>query len=107
MRRWAIALSACIVSFFVLYGAARAEASCRFEGGTLYAAGLSTTYPVGLTYDPYPIGIGTGIPVAPDGTFSHQYGWATAYFWVRGHGPSLIKPGPQLNDYHVIAMCEV
>ena len=84
---------------------ARSQAACWFSEGYLYATGLPTTYPVGVTLDPYPVGIGTGIPVNPDGTWSREADWASAYFWVRGHGPSLRKPGPGLNDFHVIAEC--
>jgi len=83
------------------------ESSCTIDSGYLYATNLPLDYPVGLTYDPYPIGIGSGIPVAPDGSYSRQWSYTTAYFWVRGHGPSDFKPGKQLNDYHVIAMCAV
>lgn len=32
---------------------------------------------------------------------------AIAYIWQRGGGRSLIKAGPRLNDYHVIAMCSL
>lgn len=96
------------IALVILYGsvqAARTQASCWFSGGWLFASGLPTTYPVGVTVEPLPTGIGTGIPVNPDGTFSRaEFPSPAAYFWVRGHGPSLFKAGKQLNDYHVI--CE-
>ena len=83
--------------------AAKGEATCWFEGGYLYAQALPTTYPFAWTPTLYPVG--TTI-MTTDGTYSIQTSATTAYFWVRGHGPSLIKAGPQLNDYHVIAICE-
>lgn len=74
------------------------------QAATLYVTGLPTTYPFTITFDPYPRGTSWW---TVDGTFTSSgwYGSRTAYVWVRGHGPSLIKAGKQLNDYHVIAMC--
>ena len=83
--------------------AGKGEAACWFEAGTLYAQGLPTTYPFAWTPTPYPVGTTL---LTTDGTYSIQTSATSAYFWVRGHGPSLIKAGPQLNDYHVIAICE-
>jgi hypothetical protein len=78
------------------------EASCWFADGYLYAIGLPTTYPYAVTASPYPTGTTSW---SEDGTLVLST-WATdAYFWVRGHGPSKFKPGPQLNDYHLIAEC--
>ena len=78
------------------------ETTCWFADGYLYATGLPTTYPFAVTQDPYPTGT---TQWSVDGTLAAPSGATTAYFWVRGHGPSLIKAGAQLNDYHVIAMC--
>lgn len=82
--------------------AAKTTAACWFSAGWLYAEGLPTTYPYSVTSEPYPTGT---TQWSADGTLAVQT-WATdAFIWVRGHGPSLIKAGPALNDYHVIAMC--
>ena len=80
-----------------------ADVECWFADGYLYATGLPTTYPFAVTSEPYPVGT---TPWSVDGTFRVQTSITTAYFWVRGHGPSLIKAGPQLNDYHVICIAE-
>jgi hypothetical protein len=82
--------------------AARSTASCWFADGWLYAMGLPITYPYSVTTTFYPSGTTSW---SIDGTLAVET-WATdAYFWVRGHGPSNRKVGPQLNDYHLIAEC--
>jgi len=85
---------------------ARTEPVCWFTADplTLNASGLPTT-PFGVSFDPFPM---TSTLTSIDGTFSmpvYRTPPLTAYFWQRGHGPSLLKPGPGLNDYHVIALC--
>jgi hypothetical protein len=87
---------------FPLMAAKPTTAECWFEDGWLYASGLPTTYPYSVTSEPYPTGT---TQWSADGTLAVET-WATsAWFWVRGHGKSLIKAGPQLNDYHLIAEC--
>ena len=81
-----------------------ADTECWITNGHLYVIGLPTTYGFAITYDPYPVGT---TQMDDDGLFDRQWPYPTAYVWVRGHGPSLIKAGKQLNDYHVIAMCQV
>ncbi len=80
-----------------------AETTCWFANGYLYATGLPTTYPFAVTLEPYPVGT---TQWSVDGTYAGPVSFTTAYFWVRGHGPSLIKAGAQLSDYHVICIAE-
>lgn len=91
----------------IALGAAKApETTCWFAAGDFYATGLPTTYPFALTYEPYPTGTGSW---STDGTLYLDLNAAVGtrvFVWVRGHGPSLVKAGPALNDYHVIALCE-
>lgn len=104
MKLLAAALAAAVL-LVLLYGyahGARTQAACWFAGGWLYATGLPTTYPYSVTSSPYPIGT---TQWSTDGTYAGPTWVTAAYFWVRGHGPSLIKPGRQLNDYHLIAEC--
>jgi hypothetical protein len=84
--------------------APRPETRCWFADGYLYAEGLPTTYPYAITTEPYPTGT---TQWSVDGTLAVYLPWIdTAYIWVRGHGPSLIKAGPQLSDFHVICIAE-
>lgn len=71
------------------------------------AYNLPTDEPLTITTSLYPIGGGT---IYPTGTFSlilYATPPVTVYIWERGGGKSLIKPGPGLNDYHVIAYCSI
>ena len=85
---------------------ARTTATCWWEGSVLKASGLPDR-PFAVTLSRVPIGVSR---TSEDGTFSldivgSQIG-STAYFWTRGGGGALFKPGPQYNDYHPIAVCE-
>jgi hypothetical protein len=107
-RRLGFFLVVAILALFILAATAAtvrakpAAAQCWFADGYLYATGLPTTYPYSVTSEPYPSGTTSW---SVDGTLA-VLTWATdAFFWVRGHGKSLIKAGPQLNDYHLIAEC--
>jgi len=105
MRR-IVAVALALAVLVLLYGSANAakptEASCWFADGYLYATGLPIGVEFSITSEPYPTGVHL---VTQDGTWSGPT-WATAaYFWTRGHGPSLFKAGPQLNDYSVKAVC--
>jgi hypothetical protein len=91
-----------------LYGSVRAaprqETLCWFADGWLYATGLPTTYPYSVTSEPIPTGTTSW---SVDGTLALYVPWVEqAFFWVRGHGPSLIKAGPGLQDYRVICIAE-
>jgi hypothetical protein len=100
-----VAVALALAVLVLLYGsanAARSTAQCWFADGYLYATGLPIGVEFSITSEPYPTGVHL---VTQDGTWSGPT-WATAaYFWTRGHGPSLIKAGPQLNDYSVKAVC--
>ena len=94
--------------------AASPNPTCTLTGSpvVLSAINLPNDTLLGLTLYP-------GEPVNPrpgggfvttDGTYTETLSMTppiTAYFWQRGHGPSLIKLGPQLNDYKVIAICAI
>lgn len=117
MRFFLLLLCALVLAAPVAAAPAPAPA-CRFDpalispGQTfvLSAENLPVSKPFAFTFEPYPIG--TSLLTA-DGTFSINLTFTpvepvetlTAYFWVRGGGKSLIKSGPQLNDYRVVAMC--
>jgi hypothetical protein len=79
-----------------------ATASCWFEGNLLFADGLPIGVAFSITAEFYPTGT---TRYTADGTYSVPTWASDAYFWVRGHGPSLRKPGAQLNDYHLVAEC--
>lgn len=86
---------------FPLMAAKPTTAECWFADGWLYATGLPTDRELAVTSEFYPSGVSW---TTPDGTFARET-WATsAYFWSRGGGPSLRKPGAQLNDYRLL--CE-
>jgi len=68
---------------------------------TLTAWNLPTNDELGFSPDLYPI---MGVS-APTGTLTRDWWYPQVYVWERGGGKSLIKPGPGLNDYHVIAFC--
>jgi hypothetical protein len=86
----------------VSLGAKPTSASCWFEGNFLYADGLPIDVAFSITTTFYPTGT---TRYTEDGTWSGLISASDAYFWVRGHGPSKSKPGPQLNDYHLVAEC--
>ena len=75
---------------------------------TLSAVNLPTGVDIAVTYTPYPVGGGFQ---TQDGTYSFTRSdfpiavtppeAVTAYFWTRGKGKSLIKPGPQLGGFHI------
>lgn len=117
MRRLLAATLGSVLVAGLLVGttlAAKAVApSCSFDpsvvpegqGSLLTAINLPVGAEIRLSFnDLYPYGGW----VEDDGTFQYPNAGPapmTAYFWRRGHGKSLIKPGQQLNDYHVIAYC--
>jgi hypothetical protein len=111
MRRLGVA--ACLLSALLvlagLYVAASAiaaktsAATCWFASGTLYAVGLPIDVAFSVTSDAIPTGTTL---YSADGAFETPTWASRAYFWVRGHGPSLLKPGAGLNDYHLVAYCE-
>ena len=86
----------------LLMGAKAPDASCSISAGTLRITGLPTRDTFTYTPDVYPVGTTL---LSPDGTWTTAWPWPAAYVWERGGGPSLVKPGPGLNDYHVIALC--
>lgn len=114
---YAVALCLVIVGAIALVlaydamAARRPEAACSWTPGTvapgetarLDAWNLPDEWT--LTWEPYPRGVGDAPP-----TYSQEWTITedrTAYFITRGGGKSLIKLGPQLSDYHVVAMCSV
>ncbi len=109
MRRLAV-IAACVLVLALLYlfaqpanAAQRVETTCWFADGYLYAEGLPTTYPYAITTESIPTGT---TQWSADGTYSGPTSATAAFFWVRGHGPSLIKAGPGWNDYRVICIAE-
>ena len=106
MKRLAASIGLVLIVSSPVVGGQRQEPSCSLTPTLLSAVDLPIDISFGFTFQPYPsVGLRT-----QDGTFSREGTYIaplTAYFWVRGHGPSLIKAGPQLNDYHVIAICSV
>lgn len=98
--------------------APRPTPSCSFtpsaiaagEVTTLSAVDLPTDTRIGYSFRSYDPSV---FWVVPEGAFSITGVWplphgeTTAYIWTRGRGKSLIKAGPGLNDYHVIAMCQI
>ena len=81
---------------------------CTWTATEFRLANMNPTVPFSVTFEPYPTGTST-YPNA-DGTWVIPNFWTgplTAYVWVRGHGPSLIKAGPGLNDYHVVCIAEL
>jgi hypothetical protein len=87
---------------FPLMAAKPTTAECWFSDGWLYASGLPTDRELSVTSEFYPSGVSWK---TPDGTFAAQTSITSAYFWSRGGGPSLRKPGAQLNDYRLLAEC--
>ena len=78
------------------------------QASVMNATGLPTNDTIAFTWEPYPI----GTTLRTDGTYSITWTFSSAgnytlYIWQRGGGKSLIKAGPQLNDYRVIAICSI
>lgn len=104
MRLLAAVLLIFVLIFMVTWAAQPVEAgkrpipSCWWEGGTLYATDLPDEW--SITADPRPNGVFPG-----PSSIVYDYGFTfTAYFWTRGGGKGLFRPGKQLNDYHPVCV---
>jgi hypothetical protein len=90
----------------VLAAPTKVTPSCTISGSPLVLRAINLPdNPLAITSDPYPTGVGI---YAVNGTLTITLAASppiTIYIWQRGGGPSLIKAGAQLNDYHVIAIC--
>jgi hypothetical protein len=97
----AVVLAAALAS--PVSAAPRPTPSCYITDGILYAVNLPIDEPLAFTNTLYPSGVGWR---TQDGTATFPVSVSPVYIWQRGGGKSLLKAGPQLNDYHVIAVCE-
>lgn len=112
-----IALAAVLSIAFAgpVSAAASPDPSCSWTPSSVASGEVSTATVINMptdrlftyTFSPYPRGVTLS---TTDGTYSVEWivgETTTIYFWTRGGGGGLFKPGKQLNDYHPVAICTV
>jgi hypothetical protein len=102
-----------VVLSLLTFGAREPAVACWTDPSEVPYGGATTLYAVNLPADgwsvttfPYPIGTSRTDPsfTLPVPNVTADTTW---YVWRRGHGKSLLRAGPQFNDYHVICIASV